>query len=664
MLRELFIHIAVFISLLFIANYIFSNLNAKKSAKFAYKEGIVYGIMGIVMMQFTITAGPHIFIDMRQLPIMLATLYGTGWQAPIVAGLLVGLFRLMMTDMDLMALIGMGSVLLISVVCLFIGRRLSVRWVAGLLMLVYMAIQNGVIFLFIMKDTELFFRIWINFILIFLSGGILVLYAAEYLRRSNDLLTLLQNAKDQMEAFLLYSADAIMILDQNRNVRQVNRAFETLYGWTEKEIRGGPLPVILPEKEMMMKEVFDRVSGGESVIGLETVAQCKNGHHRYVAITISPIWDEEKQISSFSIVSLDITNRKKQEEALRLSEAKYRYIAENTTDLIVVSKPDGRIEYASPSHQVMIGYSQEEIEEIRGEKRRKLIHPDDLPLLQDTFIHCVEAKQQGEVEFRIHHKTGVWVYLDTRIQPVLDEQGEVESLLIICRDVSERKRTEELLQKSEKLSIIGELAAGIAHEIRNPLTTLKGFIQLLGKDTEHTHYFELMFSELERIEMITNEFLALAKPQVRRFRECDVQQLLTGVTVLLGAQALLNNIEIKTEYTNTPMITCEENQLKQVFINIIKNAMEAMPDGGCVTIKVRMAGERVKISITDSGCGIPAERIARLGEPFYTLKEKGTGLGLMICFKFIKEHGGELLFSSQIGRGTTVDILLPVRHTV
>lgn len=664
MLRELFIHTAVFITLLFIANYIFSKLYARKSTKFAYQTGIVYGIMGGVMMQFTIAVGPHIFVDMRQLPLMLATLYGGGWQAPIVAGLLIGLFRLMVTGVDSMALLGMGSVLVMAVVCLFIWRRLSVRWMAGLLMLVYMAIQNGLIFLLIINNAEQVFHIWINFILIFLSGGVLVLYAAEYLRRSNDLLTLLQSAKDQMEAFLLYSADAIMILDSNRNVQQVNRAFETLYGWTEKEIKGKPLPVIPSEKEEMMKEVFDRVAGGESVIGLETIARCKNGQFRYVAVTISPIWDEEKRISSFSIVSLDITNRKKQEEALRLSEAKYRYIAENTTDLIVVSKPNGRIKYASPSHQVIIGYSEEEVDRLGVDELRTLVHPDDLLVLQHTFRSCVTAKRQGEVEFRIQHKDGGWVYLDARIQPVLDDQGEVESLLIVCRDVSERKRTEELLQKSEKLSIIGELAAGIAHEIRNPLTTLKGFIQFFGKDTEHTRYFDLMFSELERIEMITNEFLGLAKPQVRRFRECDIRQLLTSVTMLLGAQAALNKIEIKAEYADIPLVTCEENQLKQVFINIIKNAMEAMPDGGCVTIRVGMAGERVKISITDSGCGIPAERIARLGEPFYTLKEKGTGLGLMICFKFIKEHGGELLFSSQVGRGTTVDILLPVRYAV
>lgn len=660
MLRELFIHIAVFISLLFIANHVFSKLHPKKSKGFVYKAGLIYGLMGIVVMQLHITVGPNTFVDMRHLPVMLATLYGGGWQAPIVAALLIGGFRLGMTGVDLMAVTGLGSVLLIAVICLLMARKMSVSWVSGMLMLMYIVVQNAVVFLLITKSLDLVLQILFRFIPALLIGGVLVLYAAEYLRRSNDLFKLLQSAKEQMEAFLLYSADAIMILDQDRNVRQVNRAFETMYGWTEEEIRGCPLPTIPPENEASANEIFNRVAAGESIIGLETIVRCKNGARRYAAVTISPIWDEEKRISSFSIVSLDITDRKSQEEALRRSEAKYRYITENTTDLILVVKPDGMIEYASPSHRKMIGYEPEEIE---GLASPLLIHPDDLGFLEYTFSHCVETKKQGEVEYRILHKNGMWIYVDARIQPVPDEDGEVESLIIVCRDISERKRTEELLQKSEKLSIIGELAAGIAHEIRNPLTTLKGFIQFLGKDTKHPHYFELMFSELERIEMITNEFLGLAKPQVRQFKQCDLCKLLTNVTMLLQAQALLDSIEIEAEYDHIPMIVCEENQLKQVFINIIKNAMEAMPDGGKVTVRVGMEGERVKVSIIDEGCGIPEERIARLGEPFYTLKEKGTGLGLMICYKFIKEHGGELRFSSQLGRGTTVDALLPVQSS-
>jgi two-component system sporulation sensor kinase A len=222
-----------------------------------------------------------------------------------------------------------------------------------------------------------------------------------------------------------------------------------------------------------------------------------------------------------------------------------------------------------------------------------------------------------------------------------------------------------LLQKSEKLTMIGEMAAGIAHEIRNPLTTLKGFVQIMRKDAPQPVYFDLMFSELERIETITDEFLALAKPQVSEFKQKDVRQLLDNVVMLLSTQAILQNIEIETVYQDVPLIVCAENHLKQVFINIIKNAIEAMSDGGKIMIRVHPEHnetDQVRISIEDQGCGIPEERMAKLGEPFYTLKEKGTGLGLMICYKFIKEHGGQLFFVSKVGKGTTVHIVLPVRQ--
>ena len=203
---------------------------------------------------------------------------------------------------------------------------------------------------------------------------------------------------------------------------------------------------------------------------------------------------------------------------------------------------------------------------------------------------------------------------------------------------------------------------GIAHEIRNPLTSIRGFIQLFqSKYTEDEQYFKLVLSELDRINLIVGEFLVLSKPTAVEFKEKEITTLIKDVVTLINTQAIMNNIQIVEEYRSVlPKVVCEENQLKQVFINLLKNAIEAMPDGGIIEVKVlEKDKDKVSIFITDQGMGIPEERIPKLGEPFYTTKEKGTGLGLMTCYKIIENHDGEMNISSEINKGTLVEILLP-----
>lgn len=153
----------------------------------------------------------------------------------------------------------------------------------------------------------------------------------------------------------------------------------------------------------------------------------------------------------------------------------------------------------------------------------------------------------------------------------------------ISRDITERLKTEELLRKSEKLAVVGQLATAIAHEINNPLTAMKGFMHLLksSENKKNEHYIDIVLSEIERIESITNEFMALAKPQTLEIKTNDLNVLMKQVVMILQPQAMMNNIQITTEFTSdTSFILCEGNQLKQVFINILKNAIEATAMGG------------------------------------------------------------------------------------
>ncbi|WP_462409064.1 ATP-binding protein [Neobacillus sp. Marseille-QA0830] len=236
--------------------------------------------------------------------------------------------------------------------------------------------------------------------------------------------------------------------------------------------------------------------------------------------------------------------------------------------------------------------------------------------------------------------------------------------LSVVKDITEIAQIQEKLQKSDTLSVIGELAAGIAHEIRNPMTSLKGFIQLLEGSIkqEHSLYYEVITMELQRIDIIINEFLLLAKPQATKFQLKDVKQIMRETIDLLNAQAVLHNIQFITEYgEQLPLLYCEPNQLKKVFINLIKNAIEVMPAGGKISVTVNQGkGSQIHISIQDEGKGIPKEQLKRLGEPFYTTNESGTGLGLMVSYKIIEEHKGTIWAESEEGKGTIFHITLPL----
>lgn len=218
-------------------------------------------------------------------------------------------------------------------------------------------------------------------------------------------------------------------------------------------------------------------------------------------------------------------------------------------------------------------------------------------------------------------------------------------------------------QQSEQLTMAGTLAAAIAHEIRNPLTSLRGFIQL--NQTTSRRYNDIMLAEIDRINDIVNELLVLAKPQSGEYARRPLRPLLQNVYTLLNPQAILYNVQLIDAYPRqleSLSVVCVENKLKQVFINVIKNAIEAMPGGGEITISAAADEEWVRIDIADNGPGIPEEQLERIGQPFVSTKEKGTGLGLMVCQTILEDHRGTIRFQNRLGGGALVTVKLPLNR--
>ncbi|WP_223702335.1 ATP-binding protein [Sutcliffiella deserti] len=240
----------------------------------------------------------------------------------------------------------------------------------------------------------------------------------------------------------------------------------------------------------------------------------------------------------------------------------------------------------------------------------------------------------------------------------------LEGSLIQLRDITEYKKTESYIQNAEKLSVVGELAAGVAHEIKNPLTILKGFIQLIQANRFNETYLAIMLKEIERIDQITNEFLVLSRPTVQEKSLYNIQKLFVEIEVLLSSFAIVKNIEIVHHYQDTPAIYCDGNQLKQVFINIVKNSVEAVDYNGKINIVIEPYNKKnILIRIMDNGNGFPEHILSKVGQPFLTTKENGNGLGIIICKRIVENiHKGELNIYNEENGGAVVDIILP-QHT-
>ncbi|MED4531837.1 EAL domain-containing protein [Metabacillus fastidiosus] len=398
---------------------------------------------------------------------------------------------------------------------------------------------------------------------------------------------------------------------------------------------------------------YQKAWEGEEFVSYENEL---NGIHYHAALR--PIKKDGKVIEVIGSC-IDITSRKKAEDELRESEKRYRIITENMTDIVMLLDMNGRILYASPSLGKVLGFP---LRSFVGESSFDLIHPEDKQRVIMAFEQSIETMILHRMETRfldVNKKTKLFEGIGT---PVIGENGKPGYFIVVGRDITEKRKTEEILFKAEKLAVVGELAAGVAHEIRNPLTSIKGFIQLLQQGMIKKEFFEIIFGEFLSIEEILKEFINLAKPQEIQLEKLCLKAVLQDVEILLKSEQSLKNVQILQEYKQElPQIMCDRNQIKQVFIHIVKNSIEAIPDRGYVKIQGSVEKENILIKIIDNGVGMSKERIKRLGEPFYSNKEKGTGLGLMLCFRIVQQHNGTIRVESKENHGTAVEVRLPIK---
>jgi PAS domain S-box-containing protein len=429
----------------------------------------------------------------------------------------------------------------------------------------------------------------------------------------------------------------------------------TKLGNTPQDIVGKPLQQFIHDaKYVAYKESFyQRAWQGEEV----SFEGRMNGVY-YIA-SLRPVRKNHEVVEVIASC-VDITQLKLVENDLRKSEQMYRLIAESSTDLIRILETDMTIRYASPSHEQVLGYLPIELEGIRCSE---LVVPEEREQVAQAFRDMIRRRgHHYQLNFHAQHKNGTSIMFETHGKPIRDGNGQIAGVVVVSRDLTNRMKEDEENRRRDKLTLAGQLAAGIAHEIRNPLAAIKGFTELLKIPSERQPFYtEVILAELARVEAIVNEFLLLAKPEATQYQQHDLYAIMTDVVTLLGPQAIMQRVQLQmSTMSERPIVYGAVSQLKQVFINILKNAIESMQNGGNVHLTIAADGNMVTVRIQDEGSGIKEEWLQRLGEPFYTTKEKGTGLGLMVSFKIVRDHGGNIAVKSSGAQGTCIEITLPV----
>ncbi|MEG0450214.1 MAG: ATP-binding protein [Lysinibacillus sp.] len=351
------------------------------------------------------------------------------------------------------------------------------------------------------------------------------------------------------------------------------------------------------------------------------------------------------------------------EQQLHSQEAYLQLFFEHANDCIAVFSLDNRIIDVNPAFEEVYGWTRSEC----VGKIIQLVPQNNDEAATNRYQQLLGGQSFKLLETQDMRKDGTVFDVEISLSPIYDHNKKMVAISVISRDISYKKENEKLIIQSEKLKLAGEIAAGVAHEIRNPMTVVSGFVQMMNSDkhSPYQHYTEIIQSEIERINLIISEFLVLSKPQADHIKELSIDKVLNDTINFFQLEFQNRSITFKKHFeTSDYRVQGNENQLKQVFINIIKNAIEAIDTQqsiGKIDLSISKSEKNMlEISISDNGIGISEVLLPQIFEPFYTTKTKGTGLGMMITNKIIQEHNGTITVESRPQLGTSIKIKLPI----
>lgn len=482
-----------------------------------------------------------------------------------------------------------------------------------------------------------------------------------------------EQAVRQLAAIVEYSHDAIVGHTLDGVVTSWNTGAERLFSYSAAEMIGRSVAALGPNGEEEVVAISNAVRAGERV-EFEAVRLRKDGEAIQVSSSVSPIRDGSGSIVGASAISRDIGERKQAETQLRRSEARYRDLFENASDLIATVDLDSRLTAVNTAFAEALGYTRDEL---LGKPLLELVPAESHERLEHAYRDKLACKRDASVyehEFLTKDGRRIQVEVASRL---VDEDGEPVGIEAICRDISERTRLEGQLRQAQKMEAIGNLAGGVAHDFNNIMMVIRTGSSLLLRqlgDEQLRADVQQIDKAAERAVGLTHQLLAFSRQQVLQPEVTDLNAIVEETLGLLE-RLIGENIEVDCELApELEPILIDRGQLVQVILNLAVNARDAMPTGGVLTIETanieldeRYASEHhgvtpgkyALVKVTDSGVGMDEETRERLFEPFYTTKKEGTGLGLATVFGIVKQSGGHLWVYSEPGLGTTFKVYLP-----
>jgi methyl-accepting chemotaxis protein len=473
----------------------------------------------------------------------------------------------------------------------------------------------------------------------------------------------------------------IIALDFYGKITEFNKGAEKLFGWTKEEVlnkENAEITLLPEDRERGMQKEMSKRSRIEGVCELEIERVRKNGERFPALSTITAIKDPSGKTTGFVEIARDITERKALEKELRKTKEFLENIMESSVDGIVTTDLKGKITYLNRAIEEMLGYMKEDL---LG-KHISSLYVRGIQEARDVMELLRAGERAGNYEMEVKGKQDEILSILTSIFLVRDEDGKVIGTAGIFKDITEQKRLEEKLKAAQahlveasKMRALGELVAGVAHELNNPLMASQTILHVIlnnpQKDCPNLERLELIRKCNDRIEKIVDHLREFSRQTKPEFRKLDINMPIENALMITGQQLLNHNISVVKKLSeDLPEVLGDSNQLEQVFLNLISNARDAMDAAGCqkkeLTIRSYINEDEevpmVAVSIKDTGIGIPEKNLDKVFEPFFSTKPvgKGTGLGLSLCFGIIEAHVGRLEIKSKHFKGTEVKVLLPV----
>jgi PAS domain S-box-containing protein len=477
-------------------------------------------------------------------------------------------------------------------------------------------------------------------------------------------------AQRRLAAIIESSEDAIASKDLNGIITSWNKSAERLFGYAAEEIIGQPVTLIIPPAlHDDEPRILAKIRAGERIEHFQTVRLHKSGRLIDVSLTVSPIRDDKGNIVGAAKIVRDITRHKKLEEAaLRLAA-----IVESSDDAIASKDLNGIITSWNRSAEKLFGYK---AEETVGKPVTMIIPPE----LHHDEIMILSKIRRGEkidhFETIRLHKNGERIEVSLTISPIKDDNGNVVGAAKIIRNITETNKIERALRTTEKLAAAGRMAATVAHEINNPLEAVTNLVYLAKRDLSKSDrvagYLELASRELDRVAHITRQTLGFYRDTSSPVK-LNVTETLDDLLLLYEKRFESRHINVIKQYDKDLEITALSGEIRQAFSNLITNAIDAMPDGGKLVLRVSKSQawsgshlHGVRITVLDTGSGIEPRHRKSIFQPFFTTKaDVGTGLGLWITRGIVEKHRGSIQMKSrtrQESHGTAFSIFLPKEY--